>query len=196
MYLKCPLPFSSLLLTQSCSKDLLAAAVRGAKKDHTHPPVSTISGDTSDISVLKVPSFTVTRSLIQTLANSVGDIYNNRCVCVCMCVCVCQTVNVCVLMYLHVWTSLKSSLKHTCIMCQSCDIPLLSRSNHDVALMVDALAACLFSSKLELSYRHWALKQLLKVFSSACDKKTIKCSDGESVCLSQYIYYIISQSTI
>ena len=80
-----PLP-----LTQSCSKDLLAAAVRGAKKDHTHPPVSTISGDTSDISVLKVPSFTVTRSLIQTLANSVGDIYNNRYVCVCVNVLACM----------------------------------------------------------------------------------------------------------
>ena len=81
-------------------------------------------------------------------------------------------------------------------MCQSCDIPLLSRSNHDVALMVDALAACLFSSKLELSYRHWGLKQLLKVFSSVCDKKTIKCSDGESVshthAISQFIHLIIN----
>ena len=46
------------------------------------------------------------------------------------------------------------------------------RSNQDISLLVDALAACLFSSKLESVYRYWALKQLLKVFSQVCDKKT------------------------
>ena len=48
------------------------------------------------------------------------------------------------------------------------------RSNQDISLLVDALAACLFSSKLESVYRYWALKQLLKVFSQVCDKKSIK----------------------
>ena len=43
------------------------------------PPSSALTAaDASDISVLKVPSFSVTRNLIQTLANTVGDIYK-RC---------------------------------------------------------------------------------------------------------------------
>lgn len=47
-------------------------AVRGSKKTDTP---STDTAEASDISILKVPSFSVTRNLIQTLTNTVGDIY-------------------------------------------------------------------------------------------------------------------------
>ena len=48
--------------------------MRGTKKDS--PSKDVADSEASDISVLKVPSFSVTRNLIQTLANAVGDIYN------------------------------------------------------------------------------------------------------------------------
>ena len=47
----------------------------------------------------------------------------------------------------------------------------LVREDSGVLLMTDALAACLFSSKLESQYRFWALEQLLKVFTSSLRKE-------------------------
>ena len=56
----------------------------------------------------------------------------------------------------------------------------LCRSTHELAHMVDALASCLFSSKLKLEDRFWALKQLLKVFSRVCGKNRNISNDGNN----------------
>jgi WD40 repeat protein len=111
---------SGTQLLQACSRDLLAAAVGGShslsKKDETSK--AKMQGD---LTVLCNPSFRVSKSLVETLTQTVGSIH--------------------------------------------------TRSSHELSRMVDALAACLFSSKLELANRFWALKQLLKVFSTICGKK-------------------------
>ncbi len=45
-------------------------------------------------------------------------------------------------------------------------------NNTGALQMTDALAACLFSSKLQPEYRFWALEQLLKVFSASGKKES------------------------
>ena len=51
-------------------------------------------------------------------------------------------------------------------------------SGGNVAQMVDALAACLFSAKLEAAHRFWALKQLLKVFAQVLFKRQEHGTEG------------------
>lgn len=51
-------------------------------------------------------------------------------------------------------------------------------SGGNVAQMVDALAACLFSAKLEAAHRFWALKQLLKVFAQVLFKRQEHSTEG------------------
>ena len=109
-------------LMQACSRDLLAAAVGGAELLHPRPSRrrrhrrDRSDSVPSDVSVLSNPNFSVSRSLVQTLAESTGKIVD-------------------------------------------------SKSSAAVLQMIDALAACLFSSKLEAEHRFWALEQILKVFA-------------------------------
>lgn len=51
----------------------------------------------------------------------------------------------------------------------------------NVAQMVDALAACLLSAKLETAHRFWALKQLLKVFAQVLFKRQEHRTEGEGL---------------
>ena len=126
-------------LMHACSRDLLAAAVGGAELLHRgnrrrrggggggggrreRPRVEMERGDKkSDVSILSNPSFTVSQSLVQSLAGASGRL----------------------------------------------SFPEGSVGSEGMLQMVDALAACLFSSKLEPGHRFWALEQLLKVFSSS-----------------------------
>ena len=117
---------SSKQLLQSCSRDLLAAAVGGAellqqaghRRRRQRRQAGAESGAKSDISVLTNPNFSVTCNLVQTLAKSTGQVS-------------------------------------------------LSDNSAGMLQIIDALAACLFSSKLKPEHRFWALEQLLKVFSSS-----------------------------
>ena len=131
-------------LMQACSRDLLAAAVGGAKlfqkqrrrrrRDRRKDREAAVDpGEKSDIAVLSNPSFAVTQSLVQTMAEAAGK--------------------------------------------------ALFAEDTGVLLMTDALAACLFSSKLESQYRFWALEQLLKVFASSSrkDVSSRPQAEGESV---------------
>lgn len=128
-------------LMQACSRDLLAAAVGGAKllqrprrrrRKHRNRDEEEIDpNEKSDLAVLSNPSFAVTQSLVQTMAEAAG----------------------------------KS----------------LFADDTGVLLMTDALAACLFSSKLESQYRFWALEQLLKVFASSSRKDGISKPQPEGV---------------
>ena len=113
-------------LMQACSRDLLAAAVGGAELLHPRPSrrrrqrrdrTDKSEAIPSDVSVLSNPNFTVSQSLVQTLAESTGKIVDRE-------------------------------------------------SSAAVLQMIDALAACLFSSKLEPQHRFWALEQILKVFAT------------------------------
>ena len=126
-------------LMQACSRDLLAAAVGGAKllqkprrrrRRHRNRDEETIDpNEKSDLAVLSNPSFAVTQSLVQTMAEAAGK--------------------------------------------------ALFADDTGVLLMTDALAACLFSSKLESQYRYWALEQLLKVFASSSRREgTLKPQPG------------------
>jgi len=145
-------------LMQACSRDLLAAAVGGAKllqkqrrrrrRDRRKDREAAVDpGEKSDIAVLSNPSFAVTQSLVQTMAEAAGK--------------------------------------------------ALFAEDTGVLLMTDALAACLFSSKLESQYRFWALEQLLKVFASSSrkDVSSRPQAEGESVgvqtcmhCMYMYIH--------
>lgn len=114
-------------LMQACSRDLLAAAVGGAELLHPKPSRrrrrqgrERADSVPSDVSILSNPNFSVSRSLVQTLAESTGKIVD-------------------------------------------------SNSSAAVLQMIDALAACLFSSKLEAEHRFWALEQILKVFAITND---------------------------
>ena len=55
--------------------------------------------------------------------------------------------------------------------------------------MIDALAACLFSSKLEPDHRFWALKQLMTIFSTTkpvllrSESKSVICIINVSLCV-------------
>ena len=138
---------SGMQLMQSCSRDLLAAAVGGAKllqragrrrgqrRQQARSESGGSSGRTSaksDISVLSNPNFSVTRNLVQTLAKSTSQVS-------------------------------------------------LSANSSGMLQIIDALAACLFSSKLNMEHRFWALEQLLKVFSSngvAKREQIIRESEG------------------
>ena len=114
-------------LMQACSRDLLAATVGGAqllqkprrrRRRHRNRDEESIDpNEKSDLAVLSNPSFAVTQSLVQTMAEAAGK--------------------------------------------------AVFANDTGVLLMTDALAACLFSSKLESQYRFWALEQLLKVFASS-----------------------------
>ena len=113
-------------LMQSCSRDLLAAAVGGAallrsssrRRRHRRDRSERDKAVKSDVSILSNPNFSVSQSLVQTLAESTGKI-------------------------------------------------VYGENNTAMLQMIDALAACLFSSKLQPEHRFWALEQLLKVFASA-----------------------------
>ena len=118
-------------LMQACSRDLLAAAVGGAKllekprrrrrRNRNRAEEAIDPNEKSDLAVLATPNFAVTQSLVQTMAEAAGK--------------------------------------------------ALFANDTGVLLMTDALAACLFSSKLESQYRFWALEQLLKVFASSLRKE-------------------------
>ena len=126
-------------LMQACSRDLLAAAVGGAELLHPRvnrrrrqrrDRVDKSESITSDVSILSNPNFSVSQSLVQTMAESTGKIVD-------------------------------------------------SNSSSAVLQMIDALAACLFSSKLEPEHRFWALEQILKVFAATVsDEKGEACPEG------------------
>lgn len=113
-------------LMQACSRDLLAAAVGGTEvlrprtSHRRRQRRERRDSLPSDVTVLSNPNFSVSRSLVQTLAESTGKIVD-------------------------------------------------SNSGAAVLQMVDALAACLFSSRLEAKHRFWALEQILKVFAVTFD---------------------------
>ena len=121
-------------LMQACSRDLLTAAVGGAKllqKPHRrrrrrrmHPEYDDEQinpNEKSDLAVLANPTFAVTQSLVETMAEAAGK--------------------------------------------------ALFADNTGVLLMTEALAACLFSPKLESNYRFWALEQLLRVFATSSSRR-------------------------
>ncbi len=118
-------------LMQACSRDLLAAAVGGAellqkstrrrRRRIEREKERHLEKDNSDVTILCNPNFSVSQSLVQTMAETAGK-------------------------------------------------AVLSDST-GVLQMTDALAACLFSSKLQPEYRFWALEQLLRVFSSSSKKE-------------------------
>lgn len=125
-------------LMQACSRDLLAAAVGGAELLHPRSirrrrqrrdRTDKSEAIPSDVSVLSNPNFTVSQSLVQTLAESTGKIVDRE-------------------------------------------------SSAAVLQMIDALAACLFSSKLEPEHRFWALEQILKVFATTVsdERSGVTCS--------------------
>lgn len=115
-------------LMQACSRDLLAAAVGGAgllrrptlRGRRRRMEREKDRHENSDVSVLSNPNFSVSQSLVQTMAEAAG-----------------KTV---------------------------------FSDSTGVLQMTDALAACLFSSKLQPEHRFWALEQLLKVFSASSKK--------------------------
>ena len=53
-----------------------------------------------------------------------------------------------------------------------------SNSSAAVLQMIDALAACLFSSRLEAEHRFWALEQILKVFAITFDNERREKLEG------------------
>ncbi len=117
---------TGLHLMQSCSRDLLTAAVGGAEliqqawRDQVrhHRTQAYLDKDsTSDVAILANPNFKVTQRLVKILAKSAGK--------------------------------LVSSAAHV----------------GGVVQVMNALAACLFSSKLHAQHRFWALQQLAKVFA-------------------------------
>lgn len=105
-------------LMQSCSRDLFAAAVGGAKLSERWTGLVSPHGDKSDVSIMANPNFEVTQSLVQIVANSVSK---------------------------------------------------LALFSHGLVWLVDALAACLFSSKLQSSHKLWALEQLVKILAATSD---------------------------
>ena len=117
---------TGLHLMQSCSRDLLTAAVGGAEQigkawyEQFRNQIQAHldkEGTTSDVSILTQPNFKVTQRLVKILAKSTGK--------------------------------LVSSAAHV----------------GGVVQIMDALSACLFSSKMQAQHRFWALQQLAKVFS-------------------------------
>ena len=125
-------------LMQACSRDLLAAAVGGAellhprssrRRRHRRDRADKTEAVPSDVSILSNPNFSVSQSLVQTLAESTGKIVDRE-------------------------------------------------SSAAILQMIDALAACLFSSKLEPEHRFWALEQILKVFATTVDndRSEVTCS--------------------
>ncbi|CAI8021126.1 Probable E3 ubiquitin-protein ligase HERC1 [Geodia barretti] len=121
-------------LMQACSRDLLTAAVGGAKllqrprrrrrrRRNNGDDDSIDPNEKSDLAVLSNPNFAVTQSLVQTMAEAAGK--------------------------------------------------AVFADDTGVLLMTDALAACLFSSKLESQYRFWALEQLLKVFATSSQREGV-----------------------
>ena len=126
-------------LMQACSRDLLAAAVGGTEvlrprsSHRRRQRRERRDSFPSDVTVLSNPNFSVSRSLVQTLAESTGKIVD-------------------------------------------------SKSSAAVIQMVDALAACLFSSRLEAKHRFWALEQILKVFAVTFDgEKSETKIEGKSI---------------
>ena len=70
-------------LMQACSRDLLAAAVGGAELLQKNPRrggrrhrerAEREKGEKSDVSVLTNPSFSVSQSLVQTMAEATGKV--------------------------------------------------------------------------------------------------------------------------
>jgi len=132
-------------LMQACSRDLLAAAVGGAEllqkttrrrrphrrgRDRDIERVQQLDRkEKSDLTTLSNPNFSVSQSLVQTMAEVTG----------------------------------KALLSN--------GSGLVDGGGDGMLQMTDALAACLFSSKLEPGYRFWALEQLLKMFSTTCKEQ-------------------------
>ena len=128
-------------LMQACTRDLLAAAVGGAEvlrprsSHRRRQRRERRESLPSDVTVLSNPNFSVSQSLVQTLAESTGKIVD-------------------------------------------------SKSSAAVLQMVDALAACLFSSRLETKHRFWALEQILKVFAVTFDSERSETKiKGKCVCM-------------
>ena len=53
--------------------------------------------------------------------------------------------------------------------------------------MTDALAACLFSSKLEPGYKFWALEQLLMMFSTTCKEQLATMNPEGDIYIRTYL---------
>lgn len=135
-------------LMQSCSRDLFAAAVCGAKLSERWTGPANFSRDQSDVTIMSNPNFEVSQILVQILAKSVTK---------------------------------------------------LTGCSHGLVSVVDALAACLFSSKLQSSHRHWALEQLVKILAVCSNVSTTSTADVDqgdqaasmiihSICLVVIIY--------
>ena len=147
-------------LMQACSRDLLAAAVGGAKLlqnprrrrrqllDHDgnkkEEDEYEDKNEKSDLAVLSNPNFSVTQSLVETMAEAAGK--------------------------------------------------ALFADDTGVLLMTDALAACLFSPKLESNYRFWALEQLLKVFASSTRKDSSSKPQPEDLVLPSHVLQLIGHT--
>ena len=147
-------------LMQACSRDLLAAAVGGAKLlqnprrrrrrllDHDSNKKEEDEyedkNEKSDLAVLSNPNFSVTQSLVETMAEAAGK--------------------------------------------------ALFADDTGVLLMTDALAACLFSPKLESNYRFWALEQLLKVFASSTRKDISSKPQPEDLVLPSHVLQLIGHT--
>lgn len=63
-----------------------------------------------------------------------------------------------------------------------------------VLLMTDALAACLFSPKLESQYRFWALEQLLKVFATSSRREGATEPQPEDLVLPSHVSELVGHS--
>lgn len=129
-------PSAGMELMQSCSRDLLTAAVGGAElirqagrrlRKRWHSTGDDDDVDVSDdLSTLVSPNFKVSQRLVRILAKSSGKLVGTE--------------------------------EH------------LSGVVH----MMDALAACLFSTKLEAKHRLWALQQLMKIFVATNGNGSVK----------------------
>ena len=63
-----------------------------------------------------------------------------------------------------------------------------------VLLMTDALAACLFSPKLESQYRFWALEQLLKVFATSSRREGANQPQPEDLVLPSHVSELVGHT--
>ena len=146
-------------LMQACSRDLLTAAVGGAKllqKPHRRRRRRRNHGNSefedepidpnekSDLSVLANPNFSVTQSLVQTMAEAAGK--------------------------------------------------AVFADDTGVMLMTDALAACLFSPKLESNYRFWALEQLLRVFATSSRKEGTSKLQLDNIVLPSHVLELVGHT--
>ena len=79
----------SLSLLKACSRDLLAAAVGGSQ---ILSKTKVTDKESTDLTVLTNPSFSVSKSLVQTLTLAVGNIHNRLVPCMFVPTCTCIVV--------------------------------------------------------------------------------------------------------